>query len=237
MSVDYFLGCKFRSGIVVSKSVGIVQTLAVANNFCMMQGAQPGALWRPRGVGGSFRRGDLCTLTAGSRSCTQKPTQHCKAVIFQLNRGETRCAVGLPSAERGAMYLDHSCHKEPFFLLQVFRESTLDSASSLRIPRLFSLQFTLHSSARSNGLKPQTHHITESSRLHLLLQAPCLPVPLARYSSLLALPVALHLQSAFLGFLTHQLPLPSPASDLQVFGAEVVLFLCVFIAQACTLST
>ena len=32
--------------------------------------------------------GDICILTADSRSCTQKPMRHCKAIIFQLKKAK-----------------------------------------------------------------------------------------------------------------------------------------------------
>ena len=59
------------------------------------QGAQPGALWQPRGVGwgevgGRFKReGIYVYLWLIHIAIWQKPTQHCKAIIFQLkiNKG------------------------------------------------------------------------------------------------------------------------------------------------------
>ena len=54
-----------------------------------MQGAQPGALLQPRGVGwggrleGDTQRGHVY-LWLNSVDAWQKPTQHCKAIILQL---------------------------------------------------------------------------------------------------------------------------------------------------------
>ena len=50
------------------------------------QGAQPGALWQPRGVGGRFKREGIYVYLWLIRVVVpQKPTQHFKAIIFQLN--------------------------------------------------------------------------------------------------------------------------------------------------------
>ena len=55
----------------------------------MTQGAQPSALWQPRGVkcggGGRFKREETCVyLWLIHVAIWQKPIQHCKAIILQL---------------------------------------------------------------------------------------------------------------------------------------------------------
>ena len=54
----------------------------------MTQGAQAGALWQPRGVGGGRRsreEEDISIPKADSHAdIQQKPIQYCKAIILQL---------------------------------------------------------------------------------------------------------------------------------------------------------
>ena len=57
----------------------------------MTQGAQPGALGQPRGMGGSFKReGPYVYLWLIHVDVWQKPTQYCKAFIFQIKRGKKK---------------------------------------------------------------------------------------------------------------------------------------------------
>ena len=54
-------------------------------SFCIAKGAQPSALWWPRRVGGKLEREGICThLRLIHAVVGQKPTQHCKAIILQL---------------------------------------------------------------------------------------------------------------------------------------------------------
>ena len=59
---------------------------------CMTQGAQIGALGQPRGgdgVGGGKKAqegGGICIPVADSWWCMPETTQHCKAVILQLEK-------------------------------------------------------------------------------------------------------------------------------------------------------
>ena len=54
-------------------------------SFCIAKGAQPSALWWPRRVGGKLKREGICThLWLIHAVVGQKPTQHCKAIILQL---------------------------------------------------------------------------------------------------------------------------------------------------------
>ena len=57
---------------------------------CIAQGAQPGVLWQPRGVGlgggweGGSRGKGYIYIYGGWVIIWQKPTQYCKAIILQL---------------------------------------------------------------------------------------------------------------------------------------------------------
>lgn len=137
----------------------------------------------------------------------------------------------MPSAEQGAICFDPRVIRSLSFS---FTSSGVFPGLSQQSPctqaLLPPIHFTLF--CQIEWSEAQTHHVTNSSRLDLLLQAPCLPL----HSSLLELACTSCGSSSpvfFPWFLTHHLPLPSPAADLQVFGAEVVLFLSMFIARAC----
>ena len=53
----------------------------------VMQWAHTGALWQPRGVGGRFKsEGTNVYLWLIHIDIRQKPTQYCKAIIFQLKQ-------------------------------------------------------------------------------------------------------------------------------------------------------
>ena len=60
-----------------------------------MQGAQPSALWQPRGVGwgGRWERGSrgqgMCILVVGSWWCMAETSQYCKAIILQKKKKAT----------------------------------------------------------------------------------------------------------------------------------------------------
>ena len=100
------------------------------------------------------------------------------------------------------------------------QEPSLDSASSLRVARLFSLQFTLHSSARSNGLKPKPIMSLQVPDLicyykHHACLCTC------HYSNLLAFLVALHLQSSFLGSWLTICPSPPQPQASRCLGQKL----------------
>ena len=75
-----------------------------------VQGAQPGALWWPRGVGwgalwGKLKReAVLVYLELIHNVVWQKPTQHCKAIIFRLKINFKKRRVGVIPASHGKIW-------------------------------------------------------------------------------------------------------------------------------------
>ena len=64
---------------------------------CVTQGAQPSALWQPRGVGWGWkvgrrfkREGTYAYLGLIHADAWHKPTQHCKAIILQLKTNKLK---------------------------------------------------------------------------------------------------------------------------------------------------
>ena len=76
----------------------------------MLEGAQPAALWRPRGWDcreeagsrGGMSMWDISIIMTGLCAVRQKSTQHCRAIMLQLKKREREMLVSWPfSKEKG----------------------------------------------------------------------------------------------------------------------------------------